>query len=142
MIDLALLDCHRSDGAYAPGTDTVKPEQFLIGPYNPSPVLEPQIGQRAIKSGRTTGVTRGQIVGLHSTSRVGYNEGTATFVDQIILRTNAGRDMSAGGDSGSLIMTDDLRPLCLLFAGGGGSTIANPIKYVLEWSGGKFFGQQ
>ena len=94
---------------------------------------------QAIKSGRTTGVTRGKIVGLNSTTRVGYGEGTATFVDQIILKNNQGRDMSGPGDSGSLILTDDLRPLCLLFAGGGGTTIANPIKYVLEWSQGRFF---
>jgi len=140
LVDLALLDCTRTDGKYAPHTDTVGPSQVEIGRYNPQPELNPRIGQQVIKSGRTTGVTRGQIVGLNSTTRVNYGEGTATFVDQIILKNNQGRDMSAGGDSGSLILTDDMRPLCLLFAGGGGTTIANPIGYVLDWSKGRFFG--
>lgn len=142
LIDAALIDCRRTGGKYGELTDTVGPSQVEVGPYTPAPVLEATVGMNVIKSGRTTGVTRGRVIGVGSSTRVGYGNGTATFVDQIILQGHNRRDMSAGGDSGSLIMLEEgLKPLCLLFAGGGGTTIANPIKHVLEWSKGKFFGQ-
>jgi hypothetical protein len=52
---------------------------------------------------------------------------------QIVI---GGGGFSSGGDSGSLIVVerggDALRPVALLFAGGGGVTIANPIGEVLS----------
>ena len=56
----------------------------------------------------------------------------ALFCDQMVIRAPSG-DFSAGGDSGSLIWTWDSRrcPVGLLFAGGGGYTIANKIHRVL-----------
>jgi hypothetical protein len=49
----------------------------------------------------------------------------------------SGNGFSAGGDSGSLIVSDglllaDKRPVGLLFAGTGSSTLANPIDLVLD----------
>jgi hypothetical protein len=49
----------------------------------------------------------------------------------------SGNGFSAGGDSGSLIVTKglllaDRRPVGLLFAGTGTTTIANPIDLVLD----------
>ena len=57
----------------------------------------------------------------------------ARFVNQIAIRTPGG-NFSAGGDSGSVIWTWDARraPVALLFAGGGGTTFANPITRVLS----------
>lgn len=132
LVDLALLDCRRTDGLYAPATDTVKAEQLQIGPINPIPHTSQQVGDLVQKSGRTTFRTQGKVVGVEATSYVDYGpEGTAKFVRQIVIESPSG-NFSAGGDSGSLILTTDNRPVGLLFAGGGRQTIANPIQFVLE----------
>ncbi|NQV32074.1 MAG: hypothetical protein HQ515_05230 [Phycisphaeraceae bacterium] len=90
------------------------------------------LGQNVQKYGRTTGLTQGSVTGLNATVNVSYGPGkTAKFVNQIIIEPG---DFSAGGDSGSLIVTDDddLNPVGLLFAGSSTHTIANPIDEVLE----------
>ncbi|MEK7424998.1 MAG: fibronectin type III domain-containing protein, partial [Actinomycetota bacterium] len=54
----------------------------------------------------------------------------ARFVNQIAVTPDA---FSAGGDSGSLIVTQGgNQPVALLFAGGEGRTIGNPIDLVLQ----------
>ena len=85
------------------------------------------------KYGRTTGLTKGTITEVNFIGNVGYSSGTARFVGQIVIVASKGR-FSRGGDSGSLIVTDDGNrdPVGLLFAGGGRRTIANPIDAVLE----------
>lgn len=96
-----------------------------------STIVEAFIGQQVQKFGRTTELTRGEVTGVNATVNVGYGPGkTATFVKQIIIEPG---DFSAGGDSGSLIVTDDdnLNPVGLLFAGSSTVTIANPIDLVL-----------
>ncbi len=85
------------------------------------------------KCGRTTQFTRGRITDVNATVRVGFGSaGTALFRNQIIIASLTTAPFSAGGDSGSLIVTTQgVRPVGLLFAGGGGRTIANPIGAVL-----------
>lgn len=86
------------------------------------------------KFGRTTGLTKGQVYAINATVRVGYDGGVAQFVNQIVITPG---NFSAGGDSGSLIVTDsrtraaDRQPVGLLFAGSQLYTIANPIDAVL-----------
>ncbi|MCH7809959.1 MAG: hypothetical protein IH863_05195, partial [Chloroflexi bacterium] len=87
------------------------------------------------KYGRTTSLTTGTVSEINVTVNVCY-EGfvvctkLAKFVDQIAI--SAG-DFSAGGDSGSLIVTDDAdkNPVGLLFAGSSTRTLANRIDPVL-----------
>lgn len=98
-----------------------------------STTAEARIGLKVQKYGRTTGHTRGRVTGLNATINVSYRTGTARFTNQIVI---TGDGFSAGGDSGSLIVTDgvlagDRRPVGLLFAGSANSTIANPIDAVL-----------
>lgn len=89
------------------------------------------------KYGRTTKLTHGQITGVNATVSVCYEAvdfictKIARFVDQLII-SPAG--FSNGGDSGSLIVTDDanLNPVALLFAGSSTVTIANRIDLVLN----------
>jgi hypothetical protein len=89
------------------------------------------------KYGRTTGLTKGKIYAIGATVNVGYNVGTALFVDQIVISPGS---FSAGGDSGSLVVldgkgrnkADDRKPVGLLFAGSMLYTIANPIDAVLD----------
>jgi hypothetical protein len=84
------------------------------------------VGTIVQKTGRTTNYTTGRITAINATVDVGYGGGrTARFRDQIIT-TN----MSAGGDSGSLITTLDDIAVGLLFAGSAVATIANQIEHV------------
>jgi len=139
-IDAALLNCRRTDGAYAPKTDTVRPFQFGVGAINPEPYNAPKLGDDVIKVGRTTAITRGKLVGMNAQTTVDYGpEGAAKFDRQYVFRSTSGQ-FSAGGDSGSLILhAATLRPMALLFAGGGRDTIANPIQFVLDWAKAQFF---
>jgi hypothetical protein len=94
------------------------------------------LGLEVQKYGRTTGFTRGTVSEVNFIGNVGYSTGTARFVGQIVIVKTIGTKgrFSKGGDSGSLIVTDDenRNPVGLLFAGGGRWTIANPIGPVLE----------
>lgn len=98
------------------------------------------LGQSVQKFGRTTGLTKGTITGVNFTVNVCYAcagplcfkcKKLAKFVDQIIIVDGT---FSAGGDSGSLIVTDDVNknPVGLLFAGSSDYTIANRIDLVLN----------
>ena len=95
------------------------------------------LGLNVQKYGRTTRLTHGQITGVNATVTVCYAVSgltctkTARFVDQLIISPGG---FSAGGDSGSLIVTDDvnLNPVGLLFAGSSTVTIANRIDLVLN----------
>ena len=94
------------------------------------------VGLKVKKYGRTTGLTKGDVVGINATVNVGYGVGTARFVDQIIISPG---NFSAGGDSGSLIVVNgkgrnkshNNKPVALLFAGSSTITIATPIDAVL-----------
>ncbi len=96
------------------------------------------IGMKVKKFGRTTGLTKGQVYAINVSVNVQYTTGVAYFTNQILITPGA---FSAGGDSGSLIVTDakrggiDRQPVGLLFAGSNLFTIANPIDPVLSYFG-------
>lgn len=83
------------------------------------------------KYGRTTGWTTGTVKDINGAFLVRYSRGFAIFYNQIVIDKYG---FSDGGDSGSLIVTndDDCNPVGLLFAGGDTITIANPIDDVLD----------
>jgi hypothetical protein len=98
--------------------------------------FEATLGMRVQKYGRTTGQTEGRVTGINATIDVDYRTGTARFAGQIVI-TGSDQTFSAGGDSGSLIVSKgllfaDRRPVGLLFAGSTATTIANPIELVLD----------
>lgn len=97
------------------------------------PVVPCQLNLLVKKCGRTTQFTRGRITDCNATLKVNYGVGIATFQNQIIIQSlNPPAQFSAGGDSGSLIVTDQTsQPVGLLFAGSATHTIANPISAVL-----------
>ncbi len=87
------------------------------------------------KSGRTTGLTQGRVTQIGVSINVNFGGGrVALFRNQIAIRSVNNNPFSAGGDSGSVIWhwAGGLRPVGLLFAGGGGTTFANPIASVLS----------
>jgi hypothetical protein len=120
-----------------PGTMDQEGEILDIGILNPTPAAP---AGAVKKSGRTTGLTTGVITSTSATVRIQYQQGcgkgkkfSVTFRNQIVITGDSG-SFSAGGDSGSLIVTNDgnqPRPVGLLFAGSSLQTIANPIGEVL-----------
>jgi hypothetical protein len=95
---------------------------------------EPSLGLRVRKSGRTTGVTEGEIQVVDVTVNVVYSDDvTATFTDQILTGK-----MGAGGDSGSVLVDEEMNAVGLLFAGSDKSTIYNRITTVLGMLGVSF----
>ena len=95
-----------------------------------------EIGQSVQKYGRTTGQTVGTVTELSVIVNVCYEASgpfcikIARFVDQIGISDGS---FSAGGDSGSLIVTNNGNnsPVGLLYAGSSTRTLANPIGLVL-----------
>ena len=97
----------------------------------------PTVGLSVTKSGRTTGNTTGTISSTTTTVSVRYSKScgsnngpTFTFTNQVVINSST---FSAGGDSGSLIVSNTSchQPVALLFAGSSTSTIGNPISLVL-----------
>lgn len=89
------------------------------------------LGLPVKKVGRTSGFTDGTVTAINATVNVGYSGGIARFVGQIVTS----RHFIKSGDSGSLMVTDDVSnsPVGLLFAGtSDGIAIANPIDEVLQ----------
>lgn len=113
---------------------TLAHEVLHIGVPGPMPV-DARPGLAVTKCGRTTGVTTGVVQSTGVAVRVSYENFTAEFADQIAIAGDTA-DFSAPGDSGSLVLCSaQRRPTALLFAGGGGITIASPLSYVTELLG-------
>ena len=87
-----------------------------------------ELGMAIKKSGRTTGLTTGEIQQIDVTANVQYGPGqVATFSDQLLAGA-----MSQGGDSGSAVVDNDNRLVGLLFAGSDTTTIINRIENVFS----------
>ncbi len=103
-----------------------------------SETVDPAIGMTVQKYGRSSAQKSGFIDTIGAVVHVGYHEGTARFVDQVIIKSvDDAITFSRAGDSGSLIVVedgaDDRKPVGLLFASSSDNvlTIANPINLVL-----------
>src|SRR5262245_15893403 len=102
-----------------------------------SMVRSPSVGLSVAKSGRTTGFTTGTISSINTSVSVQYQRScgqgkkfVVSYTNQVVISSST---FSAGGDSGSLIVTNDSnhQPVALLFAGSSTTTIGNPIGEVL-----------
>jgi hypothetical protein len=102
-----------------------------------STVVNPSVGLGVAKSGRTTGFTTGTIASINTSVSVQYQANcgsgkkfTVAYTNQVVINSST---FSAGGDSGSLIVTNNAshNPVALLFAGSSTTTIGNPIGLVL-----------
>lgn len=119
--------CNYVDAAIAEGEfHDLDREIYWIGYVRG--IAAPQLGAIVQKTGRTTSYTTGQIIGLNATFNVNYGGGkVARMCDQIVT-TN----MSAGGDSGSLLLDMEENAVGLLFAGSPSVTLHNDIRYVIR----------
>jgi hypothetical protein len=125
------------------------PRQLMRGRWSDEQKLL-LLETRVCKMGRTTGFTSGVIASTSWDGYIdGYYDGKAWFEDQItIVSDTPGQIFSAGGDSGSLVVTYETGepptlalppairgtdPVGLLFAGTGtGTGYANPLDAVLD----------
>ena len=109
--------------------EDVKDEILQIGTIQGA--IEGELGMAIKKSGRTTGLTTGEIQQVDVTVNVQYGEGKiARFTDQLM-----GGAMSQGGDSGSAVLDESNHLVGLLFAGSDTSTIMNRIQNVFSTLG-------
>jgi hypothetical protein len=108
-----------------------------------SSVVAPSPGLGVAKSGRTTGFTTGTIGSINTSVSVQYQQGcgqgkkfVVSYTGQVVINSST---FSAGGDSGSLIVTNNAahNPVALLYAGSSSSTIGNPIGEVLSKLGAR-----
>jgi len=131
-----LVDC-----AVAALDDGVEADLNRLGDEGDLAGVEEDVtaGDRVAKVGRTTGTTRGRVTAFELDGLdVAFGSGTLRFDDQIEVVGDTGA-FSAGGDSGSMVWTDDGRlGYGLLFAGsqvggpgGSGVTYCNPLARVL-----------
>jgi hypothetical protein len=100
----------------------------IVGLALPRGVGEALVGQNVVKFGRTTQLTAGRVLAVNATVLVGpyAGGGFGLFAQQIVTT-----GMSAGGDSGSLLMDRrNLNAVGLLFAGSAEITIHNHIASV------------
>lgn len=132
--------CNTIDAAIALSSTTNLGTATLAG-WTPSATTQADtVGLSVLKCGRTTGCTTGSIAEVNVVVDVCYASNrffctsAARFVDQFTVSPGT---FSDGGDSGSLIVTNDSnkKPTGLLFAGSDTRTIANPIGYVLTHFG-------
>lgn len=86
----------------------------------------PGLNEILQKTGRTTNFTTGRVLSVNATIDVNYGGGRIARFARQILTTN----MSAGGDSGSLVTDLRERAVGLLFAGSNTVTVINNIYYV------------
>jgi hypothetical protein len=101
-------------------------------------VKAPAVGLSVAKSGRTTGFTTGTISSINTSVNVQYQKGcgggkkfVVAYTNQVVINSST---FSAGGDSGSLIVSNNSchQPVALIFAGSSTTTIGNPIGEVLS----------
>lgn len=132
-----LVDCAIASIAKEIKTDaTIKGVGAVKGVF-PDQV---QTGLAVRKLGRTTGLTRGHVTAFELDNVVvNYDIGNLRFDNQIEIEGTRGNPFSDGGDSGSLIVTDEIEAVALLFAGaehggpdGLGLTYGNPADTVLK----------
>jgi len=118
VIDAALARCEFSDAT--------RETYFSGAPRAWRRKANVAVGDLVKKTGRTTNLSIGRVISVDATVDVGFGTaGSARFRDQIIT-TN----ISAGGDSGSLVTSLDDVALGLLFAGSSVVTIVNHIETV------------
>lgn len=109
----------------------VKEEEIspdILGIGSPKGVKEVSIDDVVMKSGRTSGLTRGRVEVVHATVKVALGDvGYGIFSDQIVTT-----QIGDPGDSGSLVLSPDGMAVGLLSAGSDRATICGRIQNVLS----------
>ena len=108
-----------------PTVDFKEMEILRIGKLNG--IKQPENGMKVKKCGRTTGLTKSEIIDTNATMKVDYGPfGIAIFKNCIVTKPA----MAQGGDSGSALVTEDNYLVGLIFAGSEYVTVANSMANV------------
>ena len=140
VIDAAIASSTSSElGVATPDGGYGAPSRIIHPAYGDPSILGDEnlallLGAEVQKYGRTTGLTAGKVNTINATVDVCYDsecQNIARFTDQLFVTPGT---FSAGGDSGSLVITHDSlkQPVGLLFAGSDTLTILNRIDLVLN----------
>lgn len=89
-------------------------------------VSSTHLGQFVQKVGCATEVTHGQITTLGATCLTYFNNVPYLFLDQILTT-----HMASSGDSGSVLLDNNMNVLGLIMSGNSSSTSCTPISYVI-----------
>jgi len=112
--------------------DLVSPDILDLGV--PKGVGEVQVGDRVVKSGRTSGVNWGNVKVVQATVKISMGDvGDAVFTDQVITTR-----MAQPGDSGSVVLNDKKEVVGLLSAGSDTVSVFARIKNVCNALGVRF----
>jgi len=117
-----------------PGVDASPGEQFFEeGNYWVEGWTEVSEGDIVRKSGRTTGVTTGEVIHTNASVLVWYGNQSASFVDQIVV-TQENWSFIAPGDSGSAVDKDG-EFVGLVFAGSETCAVISKAEHIIEGLG-------
>ena len=106
--------------------DMVSPDILEIGPPRGTAVAG--VGLTVVKSGRSSGVSTGQVTAVDASLQVDLNDSeVGFFTDQVVAEMT-----SKGGDSGSLVLDEGGKAVGLLFAGSEKHTIFNRLGNVFD----------
>jgi len=102
--------------------DLIRPDIIDIGV--PKGIAEVDVGDRVVKSGRTTGTNSGRVKVVQATIKISMGDiGEAIFADQVITTR-----MAQPGDSGSVVLNERNEVVGLLSAGSDTVSVFGRIK--------------
>lgn len=93
----------------------------------PHGLIDPVLGLKVIKSGRTSGISEATITQIDVTVDVRYGDQVARFSNQMITTP-----FSQPGDSGSLVLDFDRNAVGLLFSGSETISVVTPLRPILN----------
>jgi len=127
---------NRVDAAIASTTDSLS-SSTILGIGQPTPEIgTAYLGEPVTKSGRSTGVTAGVVIGINCQG-IAHDNSCGTYKyqgEEAVFGISPWSRFSQPGDSGSAVLdSDTLTPVGLLYAGSGtGLTLMNPIASVYD----------
>jgi hypothetical protein len=119
-------------GSEAASEAVVLDKIYGIGDFDRQPA-DASLNTVVRKSGRGSGVGRGIVSVVNTSVKVRYGGRVALLRDQLVVVGLGGGPFSEEGDSGSLVLDEQLRrPVGLICGGGRRGTVVNRIQRVLD----------
>ncbi len=116
------------DAAVAIPLDPELVSSDIIGLGSVQGTMDPQVGMRVVKSGRSSGINRGEITVIDASIKVHMGDvGEVLFKEQILTEP-----MASPGDSGSVLLDDNRLAVGLLSAGSQKISVASRIDNVFR----------
>jgi len=91
-----------------------------------------KIGDRVYKIGAGSGMTRGEVIGIHSSVVLSRNDQEYYFEDAIMVHSLDGSHFAKNGDSGAMVFREDGKILGMIFATSGNAAVLCPMESILK----------